>query len=496
MQGLRMLLALGLMLGWVQVPRTQAPLWTSGADARDMYGEGDVAVDAAGNVYLLSSAYGFAGERFKGDASGWGVIKYSPQGVKLWTRVMGESESSFARGAAVGPQGSVYVVGRMLGASIAKFDNAGERKWFLHARQFDKGDHSNSVFRDVIVDREGNAYATGSTTMDLNDSEYVGQGLLLAKYTSDGKLAWKRRFDVSQSEATSIARDAQGNLYMAGNASADWDGQKNHGGIDYILLKCNSAGERIWVRQYGGSLTDFGVHVSVDDAGIVFSVGYANHDRKDSINAGGYDVTLYKHDKDGNLIFAKPDGRVNFSPRYHAYAPSPEGSLYGTLVAMVKAPTKKDKTDGKYQTFLVKYGPDGEKIWSSPIGRENFGLTEGTAVDGQGSILLACGTSDPRRNSEDACVAKFAPYAPSFDCLKASTAQERLICGSKVLSDLDVTLSLLYSAALKSASDGAGWKADQVRWVKTERNLCVTEEKLQACLLDRIEVLRNGRLKK
>jgi hypothetical protein len=74
--------------------------------------------------------------------------------------------------------------------------------------------------------------------------------------TSDGKTAWKRRFEVNQSEARCMARDAQENLYLTGNASGDWVGQKNHGGNDFILLKCNSAGEKIWVRQYGGPLRD------------------------------------------------------------------------------------------------------------------------------------------------------------------------------------------------------------------------------------------------
>jgi hypothetical protein len=385
----------------------QAPLWISPADARDPYGDGDVAVDGAGNAYLLRTAMGFEGARLKSNTSAWGLIKYDAQGAKLWTRMWGETEFSFAHGAAIGPQGSVYVVGRMLGASIAKFDSAGNRKWYLHARVVKNGDQPNSEFLDVIADREGNAIAAGSSTLDLNDSGNVDRGILLAKYSGEGKPVWKRRFDRSQANARSIAMDSKGNLYLTGSVNEDWDGQKNHGQQDFFLLKCNPAGEKMWVRQYGTSRPDIGIYVAVDASDNILSIGYSGHDLGDSINAGGFDVNLYKHDKDGNLIYAKQDGRVIFSLRYNAYAQSPEGGIQGTLTAMVEPPAKRNQDRGVYQTYMVKYGPDGEKLRSSPIGQTNWGVTEGTAVDSRGFIYLACGTADPKRNAEDACIAKF-----------------------------------------------------------------------------------------
>ncbi|HTY26122.1 MAG TPA: lysozyme inhibitor LprI family protein, partial [Desulfomonilaceae bacterium] len=68
--------------------------------------------------------------------------------------------------------------------------------------------------------------------------------------------------------------------------------------------------------------------------------------------------------------------------------------------------------------------------------------------------------------------------AASFDCSRATTPVEKLICADDGLSQLDESLSKTYKEVLLSAPDPAGLKQEQVKWLREVRNRC-TE---RACL--------------
>jgi uncharacterized protein len=60
---------------------------------------------------------------------------------------------------------------------------------------------------------------------------------------------------------------------------------------------------------------------------------------------------------------------------------------------------------------------------------------------------------------------------PSFDCAKAATSVEKMICADAELSRLDVELARVYDTALKKSTDQAALKQQQRDWL-TVRNSC------------------------
>lgn len=64
------------------------------------------------------------------------------------------------------------------------------------------------------------------------------------------------------------------------------------------------------------------------------------------------------------------------------------------------------------------------------------------------------------------------PRASSFDCTKAATEVEKMICADTELSKLDEEMGKLYTEALKKSSDSVGFKEAQRLWLK-ERNICI-----------------------
>ena len=79
-----------------------------------------------------------------------------------------------------------------------------------------------------------------------------------------------------------------------------------------------------------------------------------------------------------------------------------------------------------------------------------------------------------------------------FDCSKASTDAEKLICSDQQLSALDGRLTEAWRQALKKSSDKEALKKDQQEWIKTGRDVCPDVPCMQQAYEARIAVLNAG----
>ncbi len=79
--------------------------------------------------------------------------------------------------------------------------------------------------------------------------------------------------------------------------------------------------------------------------------------------------------------------------------------------------------------------------------------------------------------------------AASFDCGKAASEVEKLICGDQGLSQLDESLSKTYQEVLRWARDPAGFKREQWKWLREVRDLCTDGPCLDKEYRNRLAVL-------
>jgi len=79
---------------------------------------------------------------------------------------------------------------------------------------------------------------------------------------------------------------------------------------------------------------------------------------------------------------------------------------------------------------------------------------------------VACGATDAGAEGVD------QQRRASFDCAKASTRVERMICSSGEISDLDGQLARAYLLALSIAESPDGMRFGQHAWLKDQRNKC------------------------
>lgn len=81
-------------------------------------------------------------------------------------------------------------------------------------------------------------------------------------------------------------------------------------------------------------------------------------------------------------------------------------------------------------------------------------------------------------------------YAAGFDCSKARTKTEVMICSDNLLSELDSNLSKAYAELRRSIPDV---RIEQNEWLTNVRNKCPTVQCLQEVYEKRIDQLQNRR---
>lgn len=88
-------------------------------------------------------------------------------------------------------------------------------------------------------------------------------------------------------------------------------------------------------------------------------------------------------------------------------------------------------------------------------------------------------------------VDEFSNKTPSFNCAKASTFQERMICNSSDLASLDRQMVALYKEAIKDSTDKSSIRSEQKAWLKYSRNVCKSKECIAKSYDMRIEELNH-----
>jgi len=81
---------------------------------------------------------------------------------------------------------------------------------------------------------------------------------------------------------------------------------------------------------------------------------------------------------------------------------------------------------------------------------------------------------------------------PSFDCAKASSQAEMMICSDPDLANLDAQLSTAYKAALSKANDQAALKHEEIEWMKKTRNACADVACLKSAYQQRLQDLQGS----
>ena len=221
---------------------------------------------------------------------------------------------------------------------------------------------------DCVVDSEGCSYVTGSVAssqfpiLNAYDPSFNGgeSDCFVMKFSPNGTLVYSTFIGGSESETgTAIFVDDVGNIYVGGRTSSsnfpvqNANQSENNGNWDGFVLKLNAAGDSLLFSTYfGGESTDMLNDIAVDFEGNVYATGYT---------------------VSGNLPLVNPID---------------------------------DTLSGQHDIFVFKLNSSGSSIvYSSYIGKSDYDDGHSIAVDSVG-----CAYISGRTNSGD-----FPTVNPIFD---------------------------------------------------------------------------------
>ncbi len=236
----------------------------------------------------------------------------------------------------------------------------------------------------VAVDAAGNVYISGSTDGDLGGTNAGEWDAFLTKFDPAGNELWTRQIGSMQYDfGQSVALDAAGNAYISGSTSGNLGGT-NSGNRDAFLAKFDPAGNELWTIQIGSTEWDRSQSVAVDAAGNAYISGSTKGDLGGT-NAGGQDTFLAKFDPDGNELWTTQIGSTRYD-ECNAVAVDAAGNAYisGFTDGDLGGPNV-----GYVNAFLTKLDPAGNELWSTQIGTTSRDESNAVAVDAAGNLYIS-----------------------------------------------------------------------------------------------------------
>ena len=395
-------------------------------------------------------------------------IRFEYRGMKE-TKIDGEGnlviEQRFGELVHRRPESYQMIEGRKIEVDV-EFKKVGENTYALSVEEYNRGydliidpkvffcstylgGTAGEYVRGIAVDNKGAAYVSGYTsstdfpTKNAYQGNHAGVDVFVTKFSADGKsLIYSTYLGGSDSDmGRCITVDSSGAAYVSGDTrSTDYptksayQGAYRGGDKDVFVTKLSSSGTRLIYSTYlGGSSTEDGIGIAVDDSGAAYAAGYTasynfpTQNPYQGNHAGGlWDSFVTKFSADGqNLVYSTYLGGL-FVDWLSGIAVDSTGAAYVTGRTSSKnfpvMNAYQDTYVDNFDVFITKFFTDGQNlVYSTYLGGSDFDYSEGIAVDNNGAAYVVgdtLSTDFPTMNayqgthaggSLDAFVTMFSP---------------------------------------------------------------------------------------
>ena len=425
-----------------------------------------------GSIYVAGYTSGaLDGQTNNGGLNDAYLTKYSSDGTKAWTKLLGTSVTDEATALTTGLDGSIYVAGYTAGALdgqtnsggddvfLAKYTAEGTKVWTkLLGTGFTDAAYALSTGID------GSIYVGGYTNGSLDGQTYSGSNdAFLTKYSADGTKVWTKLLGSSGTDwANALTTGLDGSIYVAGYTSGALDGQTNSGLNDIYLTKYSSDGAKVWTKVLGTSVQDMASALTTGLDGAIYVAGYTAGALDGQTNSGLNDAFLTKYSTDGTKAWTKLLGSSGADIAY-ALTTGLDGSIYvgGYATGALDGQTY----SGGYDAFLAKYSADGAKVWTKLLGSSGTEWANALTTGLDGAIYIAGfndGSLDGQTNSGgyDAFLVKYQDVTatPTYTLSASSTSVNEGSTATFTLTTTNVTsgTSVPYTLSGVSAADITG----------------------------------------
>jgi len=298
---------------------------------------------------------------------------------------------------------------------------------------------------DIATDSNCNIFMTGYTTswtdiataFSYHSSLNYEEDAFIEMFSPKGNLLWGTYFGGNKDEiGYSIFIDNRGFIYITGFtnstngiASASAYQTNLFSGTDVFIGKFNSSGQRVWSTYYGGESGDYAFDIAVGNHNDVIIVGrtvsttnFATPGAFKTSTGSTGDAFILKFDTSGKRQWATYYGGTDYD-----YANSvivdDNGNIYLTgetnSINLATAGTHQYYKDDSYDAYIAKFNTNGQRIWATYYGGNDFDKGESIVLDKNKNIYITGVTLSSnkiatstafqkiRGDSNDAFLAKF-----------------------------------------------------------------------------------------
>jgi len=359
-----------------------------------------LALDGVGNIYYLGYVSGsLHGEPHLGSSDVF-LVKFAPDGMRLWTRQFGTITLDQGKGLVLDAAGNAYVTGNTSGAFpgetsaggldafLVKIGPDGAVQW---TRQW--GAAGDDVANDVGIDGSGNLVVACQTSGALFGEPALGQiDACAIKFDSNGNRLWTRIWGGPDNQsATQIAVHSDGSIFVVGYTTGAVDGQPITFETEYFLSTLSPDGQLQWTRLQGKSLgPPYLFQMTIDAAKNVYVSAYTSQAWDGEPVVGSGDIALLKYDAAGTRLWTRIWGSTaQDSPRAIAIDTDGRVLVTGTTAGDLDGQPRNGFSD----VFVSRYSPDGDRQFTRLFGASGSDAPADIVVTPANEFFLAGSTS-------------------------------------------------------------------------------------------------------
>lgn len=351
-----------------------------------------------------------------------------------WAKHMGGSTTDIGYSITTDTDGNIYVTGIFSGTAdlnpgtgtanytsnglndifIQKLDSNGNLLWVKTM---------GSIYEDyafsILVDSNGNIYTIGAFPESVDFDPNSGTTLLtsagsfdifIQKLDTNGNLLWVKQLGNTHTDyGYSLAMDTNGDLFATGffRGTVDFNpgsGSQNltsFGESDIFLLKLDTNGNFIWVKQMGGSASDYGRSITTDGNNNIYMTGNfegtVDFDPGTNVynltSAGDDDSFVLKLDPNGNLLWARQIGG-SIEERGESISVDAQGNVYSTGTFMTTVDfnpgsgTNNFTAAGGTDVYVQKLDTNGNFVWANYMGGLGGDYSNSITTDTNGNAYV------------------------------------------------------------------------------------------------------------
>jgi len=230
--------------------------------------------DASGNVYVVGKTMGKLGQQYYGKSDGF-IFKVDSTARLLWSLQIGSKEDDELKHADVDASGNLYVTGYIcpddvsrpkdIDVLVIKVDGNGKTVW---KKTF--GTDSPDVGENIVVDKDGSLYITGSTKGIMTGRSFGQEDFFILHLDSSGNVIHKFQFGTPKYDQCSGITIGEDDKVLVCGTTEGSLAVPNSGGSDMFWGVFTKDLKQIKIVQSGTNKGDYAGEIKTDAIGNVY----------------------------------------------------------------------------------------------------------------------------------------------------------------------------------------------------------------------------------